>query len=233
MQPCAHTEAKSVGHAAIDGIGLEDRGWASFALKSSAELQMRSELLSVATQLGTPVGTRFGADLCNILTPTKAQSAMSRSLSKLHSDGEFPLHNDTAHWLTPCRYVMLACISPGSGNRPSLFLDTWRVPLNQGQSSLLYAIPLRVTNGRNSFFSTVLSKARPFVRFDPGCMTATKEEDKRVLAIFSRNNCFDYMETIKWERGTALVVDNCRVLHGRGRASCPDPDRRLLRISIR
>jgi alpha-ketoglutarate-dependent taurine dioxygenase len=88
-------------------------------------------------------------------------------------------------------------------------------------------------NGRNSFFSTILSKARPFVRFDPGCMTATTSDGEKALEVLSRHIWSDYVETIHWKTGAVLVMDNWRLLHGRGRADCSDSDRKLLRISIR
>jgi len=128
---------------------------------------------------------------------------------------------------------MLACVSPGSASRPTLLMDARRLPLDAHQSSLLHTTPLRVTNGRNSFFSTILSKARPFVRFDPGCMTATTPDGAKALAVLARQNWPDYIETVLWKTGTVLVMDNWRVLHGRGHADCPDSDRKLLRISIR
>jgi hypothetical protein len=205
----------------------------SFSLASSFEAELRVQLLVLAAGLGTLTATRYGADLCDTLLPTEANAAKPRSLSMIHAVGEFPLHNDTAHWLTPCRYVMLACVSPGSGSRPTLLMDTRRLPLNEHQSSLLHSTPLRVTNGRNSFFTTILSKARLFVRFDPGCMTATTTDGGQALAVLARRNWPDHIETIDWESGTVLVIDNWRMLHGRGHADCPDSDRRLLRISIR
>ena len=128
---------------------------------------------------------------------------------------------------------MLACVSPGSASRPTLLMDARRLPLNEHQSSLLHSTPLRVTNGRNSFFSTILSKARPFVRFDPGCMTATTTDGVKALAALAKENWPDHIETVFWEAGSVVVMDNWRMLHGRGHADCPDSDRILLRISIR
>jgi hypothetical protein len=127
---------------------------------------------------------------------------------------------------------MLACISPGSANRSTLLMDTWRLPMTECQSALIHSTPLRVTNGRNSFFSTILSKSRPFVRFDPGCMTATTPEGENALAVLARQNWSDFIETIQWKSGKVLVIDNWRMLHGRSPADCLDPDRKLLRISI-
>lgn len=216
----------------VDGA-IQARGWASCALNPTSESFFREQLLLLAAKLGTPVATRSGGNLCDMLMPTGAHAAKPRSLSKIHSAGEFPLHIDTAHWLTPCRYVILACLSPGSGNRPTLLLDTPRLPLSEQQVSLLHSTPLRVTNGRNSFFSTILSKTRPFVRFDPGCMTTTTPDGSASLEVLSRQNWPDHVESVHWKAGTVLVIDNWRLLHGRAHADCSDPDRKLLRVSIR
>jgi hypothetical protein len=194
---------------------------------------MRKQLLALAAELGTPAATRFGGSLCDTLLPLEADAAKPRSLSKIHDVGEFPLHMDTAHWLTPCRYVMLACVSPGSGSRPTLLIDTRQLPLNDDQVSALHSTPLRVTNGRNSFFSTIPSRGRPFVRFDPGCMMATTSDGQKALTILGRHNWPAYVETVHWQAATGLIIDNWRLLHGRGQAECPDFDRKLLRISIR
>jgi len=218
---------------AIEMAMLDARGWAAFALSSSPDAGFREQLLALAERLGTPTATRSGGHLFDTLTPTEANAAKPRSLSKIHSAGEFPLHIDTAHWLTPCRYVILACVSAGGAHRPTSLLDTRRLPLNKQQISLLCGTPLRVTNGRYSFFSTIFSRTRPFVRLDPGCMTATTPDGAKALAVFSRENWPEYIETIHWEAGTVLVMDNWRLLHGRGHADSSDSDRKLLRISIR
>jgi hypothetical protein len=231
--PHAYTADHLVEQPAIDGAVLETRGWMSFTLASSTESDLREQLLSFAAGLGTPAATRSSGSLCDTLFPTQAEAAKPRSLSKVHAVGEFPFHNDTAHWLTPCRYVVLACVSPGSASRPTLLMDARRLPLTEHQSSLLHSTPLRVTNGRNSFFSTILSKARPFVRFDRGCMTATTTAGSKALAVLARQNWPDYIETVLWKTGTVLVIDNWHLLHGRAHAERPDPDRKLLRISIR
>lgn len=229
----AFTKDQLVEQAVIDRVVLESRGWLSFAMLVSTESDLREHLLPLASGLGTPAATRSGGCLCDMLSPTQADAAMPRSQSNIHAVGEFPLHIDTAHWITPCRYVMLACVSPGNANRPTLLMDTRSLPLNEHQFSLLHSTPLRVTNGRNSFFSTILSKARPFVRFDPGCMTASTPEGVKTLSILEKKNWPDHIETVCWQAGTVVVIDNWRMLHGRGHADCPDADRKLLRISIR
>ena len=223
----------SVEQIEIDVATLQSRGWASCVITPTGESTLGQRVLALACLLGTPISTRSGGDLWDTLVPTEAQAAKPRSLSRIHSVGEFPLHIDTAHWLTPCRYVILACVSPGSGGRPTLLLDTQQCRLAERHVSFLHSTPLRVTNGRNSFFSTILSKARSFLRFDPGCMTATTPEGADALDIFSHQHWLDHIEEIQWEKDRIVVIDNWRLLHGRGRTDGVDSDRILLRLSIR
>jgi len=229
----AYADVQLIEQPAIDRTLLGSRGWVSLTLAWSAESDFCEQLLALASGLGAPAATRSGGRLCDTLSPTEADAARPRSLSKTHAIGEFPLHNDTAHWLMPCRYVLLACVSPGSASRPTLLMDARRLPLSKYQSSVLHSTPLRVTNGRNSFFSTILSKVRPCVRFDPGCMTATTPDGVKALGVLAKEKWPDYIETVQWKTGAVLVMDNWRMLHGRGHADSPDADRKLLRISIR
>lgn len=228
----AYTEDQFVAQRALDLTDLKSCGWVSFTLLFSAESDLRQQLLRLAAQLGTPMASRPSGEICETLMPTKAGAAKLRSLSRIYSDGSFPLHNDTAHWPLPCRYLILACISPGDGGRRTMLLDTQRLPLTHDQKSLLQSVPLRVVNGRNSFFSAILSKTRPFVRFDPGCMAAASASDKMALEVLTLQNWSDHVEDIRWQPGTVLIIDNWRVLHGRGHTERPDPDRKLLRITI-
>jgi hypothetical protein len=218
---------------AVDRASLKARGWTAFRPPGAGEPGFTECLLQLARELGTPTPTRSGSGLCDKLSPTEADEAQPSSLSRLHAFGEFPLHTDTSHWLTPCRYIILACASPGIANRPTFLMDTRQTPLSDRQKSLLHSTPLRVMNGKNSFYSTVISKSRPFVRLDPGCMTATTPESMEALGVFSRHNWPNHIEEIHWSAGAVLVVDNWRVLHGRAKSDIPDPDRLLLRISIR
>jgi hypothetical protein len=223
----------SVDQGLVDRSALQTHGFTLGTATKSCESYFQEQLLTLALDLGTPVATRSNGNLCEVLAPKEARDASPNSLSGLHSSGEFPLHCDTAHWLIPCRFVILACLSPGKGDRPTFILDTLRLPLGERQSLLLRSTPLRVNNGRNSFFSTILSNARAFVRFDPGCMTAVTPKGVDALQILSKSNWPDYIEVVRWEPGTFVVIDNRRVLHGRGPSHTVDGERKLLRISIR
>jgi hypothetical protein len=233
MNPCALAEAPPVEQLDLDETVLGSRGWQLFDFRSISASALTSVLLSLAGRLGVPTPTRVGGGPGDLLSPIKTEKAKPRSLSKLHEEGEFPLHIDTAHWPTPCRYLLIACFSPGSGGRPTYLLDTRRLSLREDQTKLLQSAPLRVTNGRYSFFTTILSRTRPFVRVDPGCMTPTSADGAAALAVLSRENWLSQIETVQWRAGMVLALDNWRTLHGRGRADRRDCDRKLLRISIR
>jgi len=167
---------------------LARQGWSRFTLSSIVEADVKEELLSMAYVLGTPVPIRRSQSLCDILIPTMSNNARPRSLSREHSIGEFPLHNDLAHLTIPCRYIILACIAPGDGNRSTIILDTKKVQFTKSQLPLLHKAIFRVINGRQSFYSSILSSARPFVRFDLGCMAAISSDCISAQEIFSRTN---------------------------------------------
>jgi hypothetical protein len=208
------------------------RGWSSYDVHAKSDSALRGELTALADHLGTPVASRAGRQLCDKLCPTEALLAKPNSLSEKYSLGEFPCHSDTAHWVIPCRFVVLACVSPGAANRPTFLLDTKSLPIDEADRKLLYRAPFRIRNGKNSFFGTILSKARHFVRYDPGCMHPVDASAKQAMGVFSKERWSSYVEKIAWTEGRVVIIDNWRVLHARGRAETLDHDRILLRILI-
>ncbi len=211
---------------------LVARGWGQVQFSDSSESTLRREMLSLGAQLGTPLPVRTGRDLFTILTPTATAAARPNSLSHRFAHGEFELHNDTAHWVMPCRYILLACLDSGGGGRPTIVLDTKTLPLESGQLELLHTAPVRVTNGRRSFYSTILSRGRDFVRFDVGCMTSGSASAAVALQVLKKQNWPQHVQEFHWKPGIGLVIDNWRVLHGRGSAVREDATRKLLRISF-
>jgi alpha-ketoglutarate-dependent taurine dioxygenase len=63
-------------------------------------------------------------------------------------------------------------------------------------------------------------------------MKAVTPDGAEALTIFTRENWQDYIENVDWKAGMAIVVDNWRILHGRGMPQQSDKDRKILRISI-
>lgn len=216
----------------MDLSGLAEQGWAKVQFEDPSELGLRREMLSSAKHLGEPIRVRTGGDVFTVLVPMSAESARPHSLSRRSSTGEFELHSDTAHWIRPCRYIFLACANAGEGNRATLLLDTKGLPLKCEQIELLETAPMRIRSGRNSFYSTVLARERPFVRYDVGCMSGATNSASDALCFLKKENWKSEVREVHWQLGIGLVIDNWRVLHGRGAASKVDSHRKLLRISF-
>lgn len=209
---------------------LREIGWVITIVPELLELERC--LLEIAITLGEPKRLRSSGEIVQKLVPTFASNAHPNSLSAKHSLGNFPMHIDTAHWSLPCRYVILGCSSVGSGERKTKLLDFHSLSISENEKTLLYSTPLRVVNGRHSFYSTVLSSQRKFIRYDPGCMLPTCNGGNQIFKIFSEERWSNQIEEIEWQTGTVLIIDNWRILHGRGYASQDDGNRSLHRVLI-
>ncbi len=94
---------------------LEKQGWCETGISDSKRLV--EKLVAIGKELGNPVKSRKSIDVAQRLAPTKSEDSYPNSLSAIYSKGEFPLHVDTAHWLTPCRYLILGCYRTGKISR--------------------------------------------------------------------------------------------------------------------
>lgn len=158
-------------------------GWVTATI--SEFLDLDKCLIEIGMALGEPKRLRKSGDIVQKLIPTLASNAHPNSLSNRHSLANFPMHIDTAHWLSPCRYVILGCSNAGSGKRKTRLLDCRLLSISENEKSLLHSTPFKVVNGRYSFYSTVLSDRREFIRYDPGCMVPTSNRGTQVIEIFS------------------------------------------------
>lgn len=232
MTPAAR-EHRIGKNTEIDVDELNVSGWTSCKIDVETEDQFALDLLALGNQLGSPIATRSGSSFCDRVTPKDAPHSRSRSLSRIFSLGEFPLHVDTAHWVVPCRFLVLGCFSPGTANRCTELLDTSRLVFSEVQRNLLHNAVFRIKNGRFSFFGSILSKSQPFIRLDEGCMHATSDTGEVALTLFQKKEWGGQIEQVHWETGDVLIINNWRVLHGRGGAMGVDGNRTLLRVSIR
>ncbi len=211
---------------------LDANGWTICKAPSLIGRDLQRILPLIAMRLGVRVPSSRGRSDVVELRPTESANARVHSLSRKYSIREFPCHTDTAHWPIPCRYILLACADPGIGSRETVLLDPLELSLTTKHHELLNSTPFRIRNGRNSFFSTVLQKGRPFVRYDPGCMQPLSPNGSLALSYLSRKMWPNLVQRIAWERGDILIIDNWRILHGRGSASCDDTARTLLRLYV-
>jgi alpha-ketoglutarate-dependent taurine dioxygenase len=169
----------------------------------------------------------------NALVPTKQTGANAKSLSVMHGLGSFPMHTDGAYLPQPPRFVVLVCASPSTVAVPTTLLRFRDLHATEQERDLLEAVPFLVRNSRRSFYSTICSRSRPFIRFDEGCMVPQGKEAQASARLIAHRGKEVGVTAVHWRIGDVLIIDNWNVLHGRGLAGTQaSPDRKLFRVSV-
>ena len=140
------------------------------------------------------------------------------------------MHIDTAHYLRPARYLLLGCANAGQSGAQTRLAPISALKFSPRELSLLASAAVLVRTGRRSFYSTILDKGRPFLRYDPGCMEPLDARGEEALQIVS--DAIGRTDVIKheWRRGEILLIDNWKMLHGRTATAANS--RLLFRVSV-
>lgn len=206
-------------------------GWHLLPLPRTTE-SFSDDLLRFSRRLGDPVPGRRRATV-EVLRPLAPEAARPRSLSALHGSNTFPLHTDGAHRLLPPQFILLACQYPGTRSVPTVLVHFADIRIPDREKGGYEGAPFLVSNGRHSFYTTIVQPARAFIRFDMGCMTPASAEAAHLQAAIQSQLDGCTRATIHWREGDVLIIDNWNVLHGRGEAAiAASPDRRLERVSV-
>lgn len=214
--------------------------WSEHASTSLAELlrlqgyalfdEFRSEdLLQLAESLGTPKSDTRSTQAVQSLAPQTSAKSRTNTLSSKYGTGAFPLHTEAAYWPTPPRYLILFCLQPGGGNRPTLLMRPLDV-INQATQLALSQELWVVHKTRNPFLCTVFDDRRQLFRYDPECMRPYRSS--AAISLPLDEIMTSALQTIHWSRNRILVLDNWRVMHGRGVAVSDDADRILQRVLV-
>lgn|GEM_PF-516968 len=209
-------------------LKLRIDGWIKLG---PTEIGLEDSVLKFAHQIGEPRPSRKGKGLVEKLTPVATEKSHPCSLSARFGTGAFPFHTDTAHWLAPVRFVVLACVSPGQANRPTLILPVDRLDFQPTDRRLFTEGVFLVTNGRSSFYSGMMPENERYIRFDPGCMTPITSQAEKAWEVALHKIGKATPVAINWRPGDILLIDNWRTLHGRGDGP-EDDDRLLLRVLV-
>jgi L-asparagine oxygenase len=192
------------------------------------------DCLPIANSLGVPLGDARNPELLRFISPQPTRKAKPNTLSSRYGMEAFPFHTDAAYWATPPRFILLHCVSPGAGSRPTLLIDPREWTLPELEKRMLCNEVWRVTT-RRPFLCTAGTQAEEglCLRFDEACMaplTAGANTTRDVVrARIGQSN----VVAINWHVDDLLIIDNLRLLHARGKAIQTDEDRILARILIR
>jgi len=189
-------------------------------------------VLQIAGHLGRIVADPRTGAAVRELRPQRLDRANPNTLSSRYGDGSFPFHTEAAYLPIPPRVVILYCQHPGSGRRPTHLLDSsWlieRLTLTDRPGSWV------VRAGRPAFLAHVAERVgtRIVLRYDAECMFPsgrTSYLEQRQIDEFLKSAA---ATRIQWRPGDLPVIDNARVLHGRGSSVADDRDRVLKRAMI-
>lgn len=206
---------------------LEELGWARCVVSPDALI---GELGRLGDRLGARMTGRAGA-LEEVVAPLSTADAHPRSLSAKFGLGTLPFHVELSHRPQPCRYLLLGCLEPGSTHSETRLLDWRSLGFSESEMRLLQDAPVLLRSGRRSFYSTLLDADRAFLRFDPGCVEAVDQRGRWAFELVRRRISEARPLVHNWLKGGILIIDNWRMLHGRG-PSERGSGRRLARILI-
>ncbi|ACS55872.1 hypothetical protein Rleg_1584 [Rhizobium leguminosarum bv. trifolii WSM1325] len=210
---------------------LVSSGWLKLEGGPVEEKALSDWTEMVARRLGTPTRGR-SLPVVEILKPRRPGEAPSASLSGKYGFEQFPFHVDGAHWSTPARFLVLACLRTDEHRTPTLLVDRMAIALTSDEEALLRSAVYLVRNGRNSFYASIVSIGQPFVRLDPGCMEPLSPEGEAALRLFSGERLSPHVQRITWNAGDVTIVDNWRMLHARAPVQSTNSDRVLLRCLV-
>jgi L-asparagine oxygenase len=167
------------------------------------------------------------------IRPQELLQANPNTLSSRYGLGSFPFHTDVAHWYVPATIVLLLCLNPGSGGRPTLLTDCEEWDLDAGAMANLLSGVWR-TGYRNPFLCQLLcmESGRRALRYDPGCMAPRSPSAVMAQAFLGNLPDRGTVTRLDWSIGTVLVLDNQRILHARGLPSRGDEDRCIARVLV-
>jgi hypothetical protein len=212
-----------------DAISLSKYGgYAVIDLDAYDDSTLAQAVLCVARRLGEPYGGRRGM-YSEVLRPLSEAEARPRSLSWHYGLSQLPWHTDTAHRETPARWLVMACVDPGSVEVTTSLLRWRDLDLSPELHDAARTCPFVFRNGRQSFLSTIEQTGRPFVRYDPGCMQALDACGTRLQSELAyRFSSSGAAARVDWLPGRLLVLNNWEFLHCRADAH-RSKDRTLIR----
>ncbi|SRR5260370_849737 len=128
-------------------------------------------LLDLAWALGQPEPDPREGVLVKDIRPQPKELANTNTLSSRYGMGAFPFHTEAAYLPTPPRFLLLYCVDPGDGGRPTVLLDgrklLSRMPSHHRQGTWL------VRAGRRPFLTHALCVNPPGeirIRYDKECV---------------------------------------------------------------
>jgi alpha-ketoglutarate-dependent taurine dioxygenase len=192
-----------------------------------------ADLLHIAGWLGAPKAEVRDAVFVKSISPTPSREAPRNTLSEMYGLGQFPLHTDAAYWEAPPRFILFYCIHPGSGQRPTVLVDTRQWRLARPERRALQNEVWVIHRTHKPFLCThSIADGHGGFRVDYECMRPAVRDCTSASKVVASAIAITPKTHVEWQPGDLVVIDNRRMLHGRGKANASDQDRVLKRVLI-
>jgi len=212
----------------INSVQLKESSWTVVH-----DICSQRELLIVASDLGTPIDT--GKGFVPYIVPKSKKRARSGTFGSVYGTAGYPPHTDTAHWPTPAKYIVLS--AQGDIRRPTTllkirsFFDSANAKIKEHIDKAIWY----TGNQSSRFYCTTTFKVDGEIgwRFDPMCMKPANESARIILPLILEQLEHSELYNHPWSKRSALVIDNWRMLHGRGPEPINEGARQLFRVLVR
>jgi L-asparagine oxygenase len=223
------SQPNSVPAAGVVLSDLAEQGWSTLTIAPDVDLR------GVVPIVRPDLSERLFSIQVERISPKHSNQARPGTMSAIYGLGPFPLHTERAHWRVPPRYLIFRSVGE-INNRPTTLLDSYDLILDKQLVRELLQAPWLVQWGNDSFLSPVL---RPLptselwqIRYDRCCMTVLDGMQKELGARFEHTLSTLSLRYHYWQSGNVLLIDNRRMLHGRGASTNEDLGRVLERIVV-
>lgn len=169
------------------------------------------------------------------LRPRRLSESTSNQYSGTYGLDDFPLHTDLAHWARPPRYLMLRCAS-ASADVVTRLLSASAIVSLVGEETLRRAVvrPRRPPpNGKLCLLPLVFFTGNAAgYRWDSLFLVPMNNAAERVAGVMTANafGSEDVLTLSLTTPGDTLILDNWKLLHGRGSVRLSDMGRRIERV---
>jgi len=163
----------------------------------------------------------------HLLLPNKLNSNYAITLSKIYGVNPFPYHTDGANNISPPKYIILENLSKVDTLTNTIICPFDLKLLFKEKPSLKDELFI-ILNGRNSFYSTILTERNNglnFIRWNPLIMKSISNIPFDINNIINDN----LITKINWNVGKVVIVDNWRCVHARSKLDLISMKHRLIK----
>ena len=197
--------------------------------------------IDIANNLGTVIGLEqlfprsAQISTAQSLTPKETSEVTGNQYSGHYGLGSFPLHSDLAHWAIPPRFFLLRCIV-GTSDVFTQVLPWTPIQESLGDQVLRRAL-FCSRKPRIGSSGLVRAMARvgddDILRWDPIFIKPLNREARALSeCLLSSEWELNASQILLGRPGDTLIVDNWRVLHGRGKVVGNSIKRRVERVYL-